>query len=233
MTMITTYQQYNTGSPETTVWEWRKFINLAIVDTEYISSFTSADQIPVATNIAEIKHFDIRFSVGLHENTTSGWVGVRVGDRLIRIEVDFNGYDEVKNAYALTLAIDKLGSQLQKDPAVNPGAAAYASSFMKGECLSSIIENQIGVNIPLLEGYSPVDKNDSPERLAALLPGVEEKVMCPNYHARLWRGSVYDTIIHLNDTHKWPREKIADWIDELADQGYNFDFPDPEEPDVL
>ena len=30
---------------------------------------------------------------------------------------------------------------------------------------------------------------------------------------------ILDCIIHLNDSHKWPREKIADWVDSLEDKG--------------
>lgn len=37
--------------------------------------------------------------------------------------------------------------------------------------------------------------------------------------------TVAKVIFHLNDDHKAPRELVADWLDELADNhGYNFDF---------
>ena len=37
-------------------------------------------------------------------------------------------------------------------------------------------------------------------------------------------------IIHLNDGHRWTREQIADWLDELHDSGeVNIEFPVPEE----
>lgn len=36
-------------------------------------------------------------------------------------------------------------------------------------------------------------------------------------------------IMHLNDTHRWTREAIADWLDKEADAGnINIDFPTPE-----
>ena len=39
-----------------------------------------------------------------------------------------------------------------------------------------------------------------------------------------------NAIMHLNDEHKWTRERIADWLDELHDQGkINIEFPVPEE----
>ena len=52
------------------------------------------------------------------------------------------------------------------------------------------------------------------------LPGIREHVFCPcrceNYRLK---KSIHSIIIHLNDSDKWSREEIADWIDKLHDDG--------------
>ena len=52
--------------------------------------------------------------------------------------------------------------------------------------------------------------------------GFKEKVDCPQCvtsEADVWRNqSIQQVIIHLNDSHEWTREKIADWLDTLDDQ---------------
>lgn len=55
------------------------------------------------------------------------------------------------------------------------------------------------------------------------LPGVAQIVLCPcSCGARM---SVWRAVQHLNDTMKWTRAEIADWLDELQDnQGYDFTF---------
>jgi hypothetical protein len=55
------------------------------------------------------------------------------------------------------------------------------------------------------------------------LPGMGKVVPMPCDHPvnlTLWAG-----VQHLNDTHQWSREKIADWLDELHDSGVvNLEF---------
>lgn len=75
--------------------------------------------------------------------------------------------------------------------------------------------------------------NKSIESLARALPGVLTKVNPPDSctcfdHRDDKTGTLYDFIIHLNDSCGWSREEIALWIDELADRGeINVDFPTP------
>ena len=39
------------------------------------------------------------------------------------------------------------------------------------------------------------------------------------------KGKIWGIVQHLNDSHKWTREKIADWLDELHDSGQvNLEF---------
>lgn len=46
---------------------------------------------------------------------------------------------------------------------------------------------------------------------------------CQSHH------TIWSLIQHLNDGHKWSRERIADFVEDLQKQGYNFTFPTPEE----
>lgn len=48
------------------------------------------------------------------------------------------------------------------------------------------------------------------DALHALFPELANGGLCPvcTYRALGWQ-----IITHLNDAHKWPREKIADWLD--------------------
>lgn len=52
--------------------------------------------------------------------------------------------------------------------------------------------------------------------LYALLPGLRTRVYCPaNGNVDCESLQVSDQVIHLNDTHRWTREQIADWLDTL------------------
>lgn len=64
------------------------------------------------------------------------------------------------------------------------------------------------------------------------LPGMDQEVYCPANCIFEWasiKHSLKNTIIHVNDFHRWSRDDIADWLDELADLGeIDIDFPTPE-----
>lgn len=48
------------------------------------------------------------------------------------------------------------------------------------------------------------------------IPAMAEKVSCPHdLCVPLASRSIMGMITHLNDSHYWPREKIADWLDTL------------------
>jgi hypothetical protein len=93
---------------------------------------------------------------------------------------------------------------------------------------SSWADGGVVNSAPKAQGINGVPVNE----VANKLPGMNTKVDCPNdncfdsitketyYSARL-----YGMIQHLNDHHKWTREKIADWLDELHDAGtINIEF---------
>lgn len=58
------------------------------------------------------------------------------------------------------------------------------------------------------------------DRLAELIPGMDEAVRHPAEECpRGWREGALDTVrgmvIHLNDTHEWTYQQIAEWLDTL------------------
>jgi hypothetical protein len=67
------------------------------------------------------------------------------------------------------------------------------------------------------------------------LPAMNQMVLCPEPHASgpwVQEGRLRNVIMHINDSHGWTRERIADWIDELHDAGkINAEFQ-PWEEDV-
>lgn len=69
-------------------------------------------------------------------------------------------------------------------------------------------------------------------KAASQLPGAGQMVMCPGcleMRLPIRPHELHNVIVHLNDRHRWGRNKIADWLDELADSGQiNIDFPTPQ-----
>ena len=68
--------------------------------------------------------------------------------------------------------------------------------------------------------------------LQALLPALNQiHHSCPDKECEFSRlpRDLTDTIIHLNDIHKWPRERIADWLDTLD---VDLSFPTPETKEI-
>lgn len=51
------------------------------------------------------------------------------------------------------------------------------------------------------------------------LPAINERVYLPCQCKTGVKQHLESVVIHLNDYHQWTREKIADWIDELHDNG--------------
>lgn len=72
-----------------------------------------------------------------------------------------------------------------------------------------------------------IDKKEESLLMSAQrLPGVQQLVELP-IRGRGASMFLSSAIIELNDKYRWPREKIADWLDKLADEGkINIDFED-------
>lgn len=75
--------------------------------------------------------------------------------------------------------------------------------------------------------------------LKEALPATEELVHCPSdacamneptaYRDGPETGTIWYMVQHLNDHHRWSREAVADWCDDLIEQGYDLTFPVPDE----
>jgi len=59
------------------------------------------------------------------------------------------------------------------------------------------------------------------------MPELDQMVRCPGHSRECWwESSVWSMVQHLNDSHRWSREDIADWLEE---SGNNPEFPTPED----
>lgn len=59
------------------------------------------------------------------------------------------------------------------------------------------------------------------------MPELDQMVRCPGHSSECWwASSVWSMVQHLNDSHRWSREKIADWLEE---SGNNPEFPTPDD----
>ena len=70
-------------------------------------------------------------------------------------------------------------------------------------------------------------------KMAAKIPDMQRIEACPGPTLDGWPCSarpVFEMVVHLNDHHRWSRERIAEWMDQLVvTKKYNFTFPNPEE----
>ncbi len=55
--------------------------------------------------------------------------------------------------------------------------------------------------------------------LSKVYPIVNAKASCPDRGCNI-PGDVAHIVMHLNDQHKWTREKIADWVGTLEDEQF-------------
>jgi len=65
------------------------------------------------------------------------------------------------------------------------------------------------------------------DKMKNQMPEMNQMVECPGgFGACWWTSSVWSMVQHLNDSHRWSREAIADWLEE---SGNNPEFPIPED----
>lgn len=63
---------------------------------------------------------------------------------------------------------------------------------------------------PMSNGvYSGIDVD---RMMRKIVPGARGATQCPECHDA---GPLFTVIVHLNDEHRWTRDKIADWTDTL------------------
>lgn len=54
-------------------------------------------------------------------------------------------------------------------------------------------------------------------KLSRFLPGAYERgSQCPECQTNNFDGSIVYTVTHLNDDHRWTRERIADWLESIG-----------------
>jgi hypothetical protein len=65
------------------------------------------------------------------------------------------------------------------------------------------------------------------DKMKNQMPEMNQMVECPGgFGACWWTSSVWSMVQHLNDSHRWSREAIADWLEE---SGNNPEFPTPDD----
>lgn len=68
---------------------------------------------------------------------------------------------------------------------------------------------------------------EAAKKLTELMPDLKLECVCPTGCGM--KSSYFGLIQHLNDDHKWPREKVAKWLAEEAElRELNFNFPTPD-----
>lgn len=82
------------------------------------------------------------------------------------------------------------------------------------EALSS--EELVRLN-QFIKGYLPKPLPPDFSSMAEQLPGVKQRVRCPcgSCNKQTFPLPLRQVIIHLNDSEKWTRNQIADWLESL------------------
>lgn len=94
----------------------------------------------------------------------------------------------------------------------------------KGSAMWHIIKDwaqqfdTVSYNTQAITGSPPKETTRS---LSKQLPGIHSIVACPakckDKNDVVWEQTLWHMIQHLNDHHRWSRESIADFLDELPD----------------
>lgn len=133
------------------------------------------------------------------------------------------------NSYYLDTYATHHGSNAKSQLVINYIAKAIVDDHFSG--MDSYVKDGVlqyirGVLLSFDMPDASVQGDDNVSILAKSLPGMEQQIMCPRCD---FGNSMYHIVQHLNDHHKWSRDKIADWLDDLADRGMiNIDFKEPE-----
>lgn len=79
--------------------------------------------------------------------------------------------------------------------------------------------------------YDPGNEHVAPELFKAY-PELYTRIACPSEpdpDVFCWEQTLSDTIMHLNDAHRWTRQQIADWIEFLEKTQFNKPIEQAEE----
>lgn len=112
----------------------------------------------------------------------------------------------------------------------------YTFHVSSSDCIAFIVDESTAPDVALVNKISTslecplylkagvdtkwMSEYNEQERLKEAIPGLNQSVSCPeSYHIDEADGpsesSLWLMVQHLNDTHKWSREKIADWLETL------------------
>jgi hypothetical protein len=107
----------------------------------------------------------------------------------------------------------KLSEAIRLGSMIRPQAFGYIFSN-SGSCALGAVYEASGIlafddDVTLLE--------ETGQRLDQAFPLLKASVSCP-VAMRCFRNGVGETIVHLNDWHRWTREQIADWVEQIEQQ---------------
>lgn len=95
----------------------------------------------------------------------------------------------------------------------------------------------LGLEIPLHEAScalgaaldaTDTDDSDYPD---AWNPLVDFRRQCPQ--CSTYQEIVWDVIVHLNDDHRWTRERIADWVEQIEIEQERREQSERQQTDIL
>lgn len=127
--------------------------------------------------------------------------------------------EEMNNVKAYVSAATIVGEQQManvfEEMAVVISTRHFDNALTNIKFLSDFLDKNFGKH---KDYYHKANQVSEIERMAKQLPGVTSYVDFP---CQCWtsKSTLFNVIIHLNDQCKWSREKIADWIDRLHDDG--------------
>ena len=138
----------------------------------------------------------------------------------LTLETLKKAFAEVKMGYLLQ---QKAHQQQQQD------LVKYHNEMTKYVSKDNFLAQMYGKNWATYTGgnaktvggeWSPTQSNTTLKFLAEHFNGISDKATCPEckenpYGAHVPKRALYDIIMHLNDNHKWTRERIADWLETL------------------
>lgn len=94
------------------------------------------------------------------------------------------------------------------------------NNFLDGKCVLISHEFSFGWET---QGDKVSSSGEELQEESFKLPAIDTLVSmpcaCRSAGGIHYKSSIHRTIIHLNDSCRWSRERIADWLDELHDSG--------------
>ena len=146
------------------------------------------------------------------------------GGETMRISLSEKELVHVEDAVIVDVLAKNLCAKIEEYCSVSLKDVRTALWVILSDTYSTFSTVDFPVYNSLYSEYGEADEAQTLSTKSMKLPGMSHRVgKCPVIPHTLYSCTKSrDTrtmIIHLNDHHKWPREKIADWLDELHDAG--------------